>query len=54
LAVAYLYGAPSQLIVRNDSGIKAVENFAEKKVGVGNAESGAFENCELFFTHMGV
>jgi len=25
-----------------------------KKVGVGNAGSGAFANCELFFTHMGV
>jgi TRAP transporter TAXI family solute receptor len=25
-----------------------------KKVGVGNAGSGAFANCELFFTHLGV
>jgi TRAP transporter TAXI family solute receptor len=54
LAVAYIYGAPAQLIVRADSGIKSVKDLAGKKVGVGNAGSGAFANCELFFTHMGV
>ncbi len=54
LAVAYLYGAPAQLVVRSDAGIKSVKDLAGKKVGVGNAGSGAFANCELFFTHMGV
>ena len=54
LAVAYLYGAPAQLVVRADSGIKSVTDLAGKKVGVGNAGSGAFANCELFFSHMGV
>ena len=54
LAVAYLYGAPAQLVVRKDSGIKGTKDLAGKKVGVGNAGSGAFANCELFFTHMGV
>jgi TRAP transporter TAXI family solute receptor len=54
LAVAYLYGAPAQLVVRQGSGIKSVKDLAGKKVGVGNAGSGAFANCELFFTHMGV
>jgi uncharacterized protein len=54
LAVAYLYGAPAQLVVRADSGIKSVKDLEGKKVGVGNAGSGAFANCELFFTHMGV
>ena len=54
LAVAWLYGAPAQLVVRADSGIKSVKDLAGKKVGVGNAGSGAFANCELFFTHMGV
>jgi len=54
LAVAYLYGAPAQLVVRADSGIKSVKDLAGKKVGVGNAGSGAFANCELFFSHMGV
>jgi len=54
LAVAYLYGAPAQLVVRADSGIKSTADLVGKKVGVGNAGSGAFANCELFFTHMGV
>jgi uncharacterized protein len=54
MAVGYLYGAPAQLVVRKGSGIKSVKDLAGKKVGVGNAGSGAFANCELFFTHMGV
>lgn len=54
LAVAWLYGAPAQLVVREDSGIKSVKDLTGKKVGVGNAGSGAFANCELFFSHMGV
>ena len=54
LAVSYLYGAPAQLVVRKGSGIKSTKDLDGKKVGVGNAGSGAFANCELFFTHMGV
>ena len=54
LAVAWLYGAPAQLVVRKGSGIKSVKDLVGKKVGVGNAGSGAFANCELFFSHMGV
>ena len=54
LAVAWLYGAPAQLVVRKGSGIKSVKDLTGKKVGVGNAGSGAFANCELFFSHMGV
>jgi uncharacterized protein len=54
LAVAYLYGAPAQLIVKKGSGIKSVKDLVGKKVGVGNAGSGAFANCELFFKHMGI
>ncbi len=54
LAVAWLYGAPAQMVVRADSGIKSVKDLLGKKVGVGNAGSGAFANCELFFTHMGI
>ena len=54
LAVSFLYGAPAQLVVRKDSGIKSTQDLAGKKVGVGNAGSGAFANCELFFTHMGI
>jgi len=54
MAVSYLYGAPAQLVVRADSGIKSTKDLVGKKVGVGNAGSGAFANCELFFNHMGV
>lgn len=54
MAVSFLYGAPAQLVVRKDSGITSVKDLEGKKVGVGNAGSGAFANCELFFTHMGV
>ncbi len=54
MAVTYLYGAPAQLVVRAGSGIKSVKDLDGKKVGVGNAGSGAFANCELFFSHMGV
>jgi hypothetical protein len=54
MAVAWLYGAPAQLVVRKGSGIKSVKDLVGKKVGVGNAGSGAFANCELFFSHMGI
>jgi TRAP transporter TAXI family solute receptor len=54
LAVCYLYGAPAQLVVKKSSGIKSVKDLIGKKVGVGNAGSGAFANCELFFSHLGV
>jgi TRAP transporter TAXI family solute receptor len=54
LAVAWLYGAPAQLVVHADSGINSVKDLVGKKVGVGNAGSGAFANCELFFSHMGI
>ncbi len=54
LALSYLYGAPAQLVVRANSGIKSTKDLVGKKVGVGNAGSGAFANCELFFTHLGI
>ena len=54
LAVAWLYGAPAQLVVRAGSGINSVSDLEGKKVGVGNAGSGAFANCEQFFRYMGV
>ncbi len=54
LAVAYLYGAPAQLVIRAGSGIKTTKDLEGKKVGVGNAGSGAFANCELFFSHLGI
>lgn len=54
LAVASLYGAPAQLVVRKDSGIKSVKDLKGKRVGVGSPGSGAFANCELFLRHLGV
>ena len=54
MAVAWLYGAPAQLVVRKGSGIASSKDLVGKKVGVGNAGSGAFANSELFFSHMGV
>ena len=54
LAVAYLYGAPAQLVVRRGLRIESTRDLVGKKVGVGNAGSGAFANCELFFTHLGI
>lgn len=54
MAVGWLYGAPAQLIVRKGSGIKSTKDLIGKKVGVGNAGSGAFANCDLFFNHMGI
>jgi hypothetical protein len=54
MAVAYLYGAPAQLVIRADSKIESTKDLVGKKVGVGNAGSGAFANCELFFNHLGI
>jgi len=36
-------------VVRKGSGITSVKDLQGKKVGLGNAGSGAFANCELFF-----
>ena len=54
LAVASLYGAPAQLVVRKGSGIRRVKDLKGKRVGVGSPGSGAFANCELFFRHLGI
>ena len=52
--VGYLYGAPAQLVVRADSGIKSSKELAGKKVAVGNPGSGAALSAERFFRHLGV
>ncbi len=54
LAMSYFYGAPAQLVVRADSDIKKTSHLQGKRVGVGNAGSGAAANCELFFTELGI
>lgn len=52
--LAFLYGAPAQLVVTESSGIDNPEDLAGKRVGVGNAGSGAAANAEIFFTQIGV
>jgi len=53
-AMGFLYGAPAQLVVRADSDIKTTKDLTGKKVGVGNAGSGAAASAERFFRHLGV
>ncbi len=54
MAVAYFYGAPAQLVVRADAGITSARQLEGKRVGVGNAGSGAAANAELFFSELGL
>ena len=54
LGVGYFYGAPAQLVVRQGSGLTKAAHLVGHKAGVGNAGSGAYANCELFFTHLGI
>ncbi len=53
-AIAFLYGAAAQLVVRADSGIKSAKQLAGKKVGLGNPGSGAAASAELFFKEIGI
>jgi hypothetical protein len=50
--LAYLYGAPAQLVVRRDSDIHSVRDLKGKIVAVGNAGSGAALSAERFFRHL--
>jgi TRAP transporter TAXI family solute receptor len=54
MAVAYLYEAPAQLVVRKNSGITSAMGLKGKRVGVGPQGSGAYSYCEMFFTHLGI
>lgn len=54
MAVAWLYSAPAQLVVKKYSGIRSTRDLLGKKVGVGNSGSGAFAACERFFSHVGI
>jgi hypothetical protein len=48
LGVAYFYGAPAQLVVKKGGGINSVKDLEGKKVGVGNAGSGALPTVSCF------
>ncbi len=54
MALAWLYGAPAQLVVKQGSGIINVTDLVGKRVNVGRTGSGAYANCELFFSHLNI
>lgn len=54
MAVSFFYGAPAQLIVKKKSGITDPTQLKGKRVGVGNAGSGAAANAEIFFKQLGI
>lgn len=51
-ALAFLYDAPAQLVVRADSGIRTVLDLRDKTIAVGNPGSGAALSAERFFRHL--
>jgi len=53
-AMAYLYGAPAHLIVKEGSGIDAVADLEGKRIAVGGAGSGAAGAAERYFTSLGM
>lgn len=53
-ALGYFYGAPGQLIVNKKSGINSLKDLVGKRVGIGNAGSGAASNAEQMLKFMGL
>ncbi len=53
MVLGYFYGAPAQLVVKKDSGIRSAYQLDGKKVGIGNRGSGAAAQAELFFKGIG-
>lgn len=53
-SMAPLYGAPAQLVVRDDSGITTVRHLKGRVVAIGNPDSGAALAAERFFRHIGI
>jgi len=54
LAVAFLYGAPAQLIVLKESGIDTLDQLAGKRIAVGGAGSGSAATAQRFFSTLGL
>jgi uncharacterized protein len=54
LVMAYLYGAPAQLVVKANDDINQPLDLVGKRVGVGNAGSGAAANAEIYFNSLGI
>ncbi len=53
-AVAYLYGAPAHLLVRESSGIENISDLAGKRIAVGGAGSGAAAAARRYFGALGL
>lgn len=53
-SLAFLYGAPAQLVVRRDADIDSVEDLVGKVVAIGNPGSGAALSAERYFKHLGL
>lgn len=53
-AMAYLYGAPAHLVVKEGSGIEKVADLEGKRIAVGGAGSGAAGAAERYFTSLGL
>lgn len=53
-AMAYLYGAPAQLVVRRDLGVTSAAQLEGMIVAVGNPGSGAALSAERFFSFLGL
>jgi uncharacterized protein len=53
-SLAYMYGAPAQLIVLEASGIRSVTDLKGKRVAVGPAGSGAAASAQRYFASMGL
>ncbi len=52
--LAFLYGAPAQLVVRAGDGIETVADLAGKRVAVGGAGSGAAGAAQRYFESLGL
>jgi uncharacterized protein len=53
-SMAFLYGAPAQLVVLANAGVNSAKDLVGKRVAVGNAGSGAALSAERFFKHLGI
>lgn len=53
-ALSFLYSAPAQLVVREDSNIHSPNDLVGKAVAVGNPGSGAALSAERFFSYLGI
>jgi TRAP transporter TAXI family solute receptor len=53
-ALGFFYGAAGQLVVKKNSNINSLNDLIGKKVGIGNAGSGAAANSETMLKFLGL